>query len=293
MELRNLITFYKITKVKSFIKAAKELGYAQSTITTQIQLLEQELGVKLFERVGKNMNLTSNGLAFLEYTEKIINLTEEAKKAVSNTNIPEGTLKIGVVESLCTIKLPKILKNYHLKYPEVEIIIKVGTCQDLYNMLKNNTIDLALVLGEPIEDSDLNSYMSSKEDMLLLASPLNRLANKKNLSIRDIAKEPLILTENGCSYRNVFISMFYKENIQPKLSLEIGSIETIKTFVMSNLGITFLPAMSVNNELQGKKLVKLDLIDYKFNIRTQLLYHKNKWISAAMKAFISDLSPKQ
>ncbi|AJA46982.1 transcriptional regulator [Clostridium pasteurianum DSM 525 = ATCC 6013] len=293
MELRNLITFYKITKVKSFIKAAKELGYAQSTITTQIQLLEQELGVKLFERVGKNMNLTSNGLAFLEYAEKIINLTEEAKKAVSNTNIPEGTLKIGVVESLCTIKLPKILKNYHLKYPEVEIIIKVGTCQDLYNMLKNNTIDLALVLGEPIEDSDLNSYMSSKEDMLLLASPLNRLANKKNLSIRDIAKEPLILTENGCSYRNVFISMFYKENIQPKLSLEIGSIETIKTFVMSNLGITFLPAMSVNNELQGKKLVKLDLIDYKFNIRTQLLYHKNKWISAAMKAFISDLSPKQ
>lgn len=293
MELRNLITFYKITKVKSFIKAAKELGYAQSTITTQIQLLEQELGVKLFERVGKNMNLTSNGLAFLEYTEKIINLTEEAKKAVSNTNIPEGTLKIGVVESLCTIKLPNILKNYHLKYPEVEIIIKVGTCQDLYNMLKNNTIDLALVLGEPIEDSDLNSCISSKEDMLLLASPLNRLTNKKNLTIRDIAKEPLILTENGCSYRNVFISMFYRENIQPKLSLEIGSIETIKTFVMSNLGITFLPAMSVKNELHEKKLVKLDLIDYKFNIRTQLLYHKNKWISAAMKAFISDLSPKQ
>ncbi|WP_010233782.1 LysR family transcriptional regulator [Clostridium arbusti] len=290
MEIRNLITFSKITHVKSFIKAAKELGYAQSTITTQIQLLEQELGVKLFERVGKNMKLTSKGSTFLEYAEKIINLTKEAKEAVIDTEVPQGTLKIGVVESLCTMKLPEILESYHLKYPEVEIIIKIGTCSDLHNMLKDNLVDLVLILGEPINDSDLISCMSYKEDMALLASPLNMLINKKNLTLKDISDEPLILTENGCSYRNVFISMFYKEGLQPYLSLEVGSIETIKTFVMSNLGITLLPVMTVKNELSQKKLVTLDLINCEFNMTTQLLYHKNKWVTAAMKAFILDMN---
>ncbi|MDF2505525.1 LysR family transcriptional regulator [Clostridium sp.] len=290
MEIRNLITFSKITHVKSFIKAAKELGYAQSTITTQIQLLEQELGVKLFERVGKNMKLTSKGSTFLEYAEKIINLTKEAKEAVIDTEVPQGTLKIGVVESLCTMKLPEILESYHLKYPEVEIIIKIGTCSALHNMLKDNLVDLVLILWEPINDSDLISCMSYKEDMALLASPLNMLINKKNLTLKDISHEPLILTENGCSYRNVFISMFYKEGLQPHLSLEVGSIETIKTFVMSNLGITLLPVMTVKNELSQKKLVTLDLINCEFNMTTQLLYHKNKWVTAAMKAFILDIN---
>lgn len=289
MELRNLITFSKIAHLNSFIKAAEELGYAQSTITTQIQLLEQELGVKLFERVGRGIKLTSKGLTFLEYAEKIINLANESKEAMIDTDIPKGTLKIGIVESLCTIKLPEILKNYHMKYPDVEIIIKLGTCSDIHNMLKKNLVDLAFILGEPIDDADLISCLSYKEDMALLASPLNKLSNEKTLALKDIAHEPLILTEKGCSYRSVFEKMFYKEGLQPRLSLEVGSIETIKTFVMSNLGITLLPVMTVENELSQKQLIKLNLTDCEFNMVTQVLYHKNKWLTLAMETFILDL----
>jgi DNA-binding transcriptional LysR family regulator len=289
MELRQLITFSKITRLKSYLKAAEELGYAQSTITTQMQLLEKELGIKLFERIGRNMELTSKGLIFLEYAEKIIDLATEAKEAVRDTDIPKGILKIGIVESLCTIKLPEFLKDYHVKYPEVEVIIKLGTCSDLHNMLRNNMVDFIFTLGEQIKDSDLISCMSYKEPMALLASPENKLAPKKKLTLKDIVNEPLILTENGCSYRGAFESMFYKENLQPHLSLEIGSIETIKTFVISNLGITFLPIMTVQKELAQEKLVALDLVGCEFNMMTQILYHKNKWLTAAMNTFIESL----
>lgn len=289
MELRQLITFTKITQLNSFLKAAEDLGYAQSTITTQIQLLEKELGIKLFERIGRNMELTSKGLVFLEYAEKIINLAEEAKEAVTDTDIPKGTLKIGVVESLCTIRLPEVLKHYHMKYPEVEVIIKIGTCSDLHNMLKNNTVDLIFILGELIKDPDLLSCMCCEEEMALLASPLNELKDKKKLTLKDISGEALILTEKGCSYRGVFEGMFNKENLQPHLALEIGSIETIKTFVKNNLGITLLPAMTANNELSKGELVKLDLVGCEFNIMTQVLYHKNKWLTPAMNAFIDML----
>lgn len=289
MELRQLITFSKITQLKSFLKAAEDLGYAQSTITTQIQLLEKELGIKLFERIGRNMELTSKGLIFLEYAEKIINLADEAKSAVSDTDVPKGTLKIGVVESLCTIRLPEVLKHYHMKYPDVEVIIKIGTCSDLHNMLKNNTVDLIFILGELIKDQDLLSCMCCEEEMAVLASPLNILKDKKKLTLKDISGEALILTEKGCSYRGVFETMFSKENLQHHLSLEIGSIETIKTFVKNNLGITLLPAMTAQNELDKGELVKLDLVGCEFNIMTQVLYHKNKWLTPAMNAFIDML----
>lgn len=289
MELRNLITFSKIAHLKSFSKAAETLGYAQSTITTQIQLLEQELGTKLFERIGRSIELTKNGEVFLDYVEKIINLSNEAKEAISESDAPKGILRIGIVESLCTIRLPELLKNYRMKYPEVEVVIKLGTCTDLRNMLKNNMVDLALILGESVNDSDLVSSMSYEEPMALLASPVNKLANKKEITIRDIADESLILTEKGCSYRNAFEKMFHKVGLQPHVALEVGSIETIKTFAMSNLGITLLPVMTVKKELDQKQLIALDWVGEEFNMMTQMLYHKNKWMTPSMKAFIAEL----
>ena len=284
MELRQLITFSKITQLKSYLKAAENLGYAQSTITTQMQLLEKELGIKLFEKIGRNMELTSKGLIFLEYAEKIINLASEAKEAVADKDIPKGILKIGVVESLCTIKLPELLKDFHIKYPEVEVIIKIGTCSELINMLKNNIVDLIFTLGELIKDSNLISCMCYKEDMAILASPLNKLKDKKKLTLKDIAGESLILTEKGCSYRGVFEEMFHKEKLQPRLALEIGSIETIKSF-----GITLLPAMTVEKKKKKGALIKLDLIGLNFNMMTQILYHRSKWLTPAMNAFIEEL----
>ncbi|MGG7176396.1 LysR family transcriptional regulator [Clostridium paraputrificum] len=289
MELRQLITFSKITQMKSFIRAAEELGYAQSTITTQIQLLEKELGIKLFEKIGRKMELTSKGRIFLEYAEKIISLANEGKEAVADNDTPKGILKIGVVESLCTIKLPELLKNFHIKYPEVEVIIKIGTCRDLHNMLKSNEVDLIFTLGELIEDSDLISSMSTKESMGILASPLNKLRNKSKLKLRDLSGESFILTEKGCSYRGVLESIFHKEGLKPHLALEIGSIETIKSFVMNNLGITLLPVMTAEEELSKGNLVELDLVDLEINMMTQILYHKNKWVTPAMEAFIGDL----
>ena len=289
MEFRQLITFSKITQMKSFVKAAEELGYAQSTITTQIQLLEKELGIKLFEKIGRKMELTSKGLIFLEYAEKIISLTNEAKEAVADSDTPKGILKIGVVESLCTIKLPELLKNFHIKYPEVEVIIKIGTCTDLHNMLKSNVVDLIFTLGELIKDADLISPMCTKENMAILVSPLNKLRSKSEIKLRDLSDESFILTEKGCSYRGVLELMFHKEGLKPHLALEIGSIETIKSFVRNNLGITLLPVMTVEDELSKGNLVKLDLADSDFDIMTQILYHRNKWVTPAMNAFIEDL----
>lgn len=290
MELRNIITFCKVHYLKSFSLAAKELGYAQSTVTTQIKMLEQDLGAQLFERIGKNIELTSKGKIFLKYAEDIVELASKSQDAVNELGQPNGMLNIGVAESLCTMILNEPLKIYHEKYPNVDIVVKVATYDDLWKMIKTNAVDLVLMIGEKVNDPDLIHVMYYDESMGILASPQNKLLNKNKVKIKDLENEPLILTEKGCSYRAAFKKQFNLQGLHPRISFEIGGIEAIKKLTMSNLGITLLPYMAVKDELNDGKLKVLDVEDCKFNIMTQLLYHKNKWLSIAMKTFVEELN---
>lgn len=287
MELKNLKTFAKIAQYKSFSKTAETLGYAQSTITTQIQLLEQELGTKLFERIGRRVELTAHGTIFLQYVNKIIDLADKAKDSIDESNTPKGTLRIGVVESICTMRLPEILKTYHMKYPEVDIVIKLGFCSELRAMLKNNTVDVVFILDKEVEEEEFTSSLSLDEPMVIVAAAGNRLRHKKSLTVQDLASESLILTEQGCSYRCALESIFNKNGIQPHTLLEVGNIEAIKSFVKSNLGITLLPLMTVKKEIASQELVGLDIAECQFNMNRQILYLKKKYLTAAIQAFIS------
>lgn len=286
MELRNLITFSKIASLSSYSKAAENLGYAQSTITTQMQLLEEELGVKLIERTGRKIKLTNSGETFLKYANEIIDLVNESKEVIRSESIPKGTLKIGVIESLCTIRLPKILEIYHEKYPDVNIELKVGICSELREMLKKNIVDIIFVLDRKIDDEKLILYLNKYEPMAILCSPSNKLAKKCNVTLDDIKNESLILTEKGCSYRKEFEQILKKKSINTNLVLESGSIEAIKGFVKSNIGITLLPKMTVEKELKNKELVELTVEGCEFSMHTQILYNKKKYITSAMNAFL-------
>lgn len=293
MELRNLKTFVTIAKLGSFTQAAELLGYAQSTITSQIQVLEGELNTKLFERLGRNIFLTSHGERLLQYAEQILKLSSEAADTMDDSCFPQGTLTVGAVESLCIIRLPEILKKYHKLYPKVDIIIKLGTCSELRNLLRNNTIDVAVILDRKVIDEDFVTKISVEEPMVVLSSPRHPIANIKSIIPQDLRGESIILTERGCSYRTLFEAMINGVGAYPRSILEVGSIQAIKQFTMSDLGITLLPLIAVEKELAEKQLIKLDWKGPEFNIMTQVIYHKDKWISPALKAFLDLLEEFQ
>jgi Transcriptional regulator len=286
MDLKQLNTFISISKLQSFTQAADSLGYAQSTITTQIKLLESELGVKLFERIGKSVTLTHEGKKLLPYAKQILKLSSDAKNAITNNDTPSGTITIGAAESLCVIRLPEILKEYRRLYPQVEVSLKFGNCADFRHFLRDNIIDVAFSLGTRIISEDFISEIEFDETMLLLTSPGHPLINKEKVSPEDLADEPLILTEMGCSYRAVFENILSKFNIKPNVVLETGSVQAIKQFTMSGLGITLLPKVAVEDEIAKVRLIPLNWAGPDFGIISQVLYHKDKWLSPALKAFL-------
>ena len=287
MDLKQLKSFLMICKLQSFTQSADALGYAQSTITTQIKLLESELEVKLFERMGKNVTLTHEGKKLLPYAKQMLKLASEIKNLKSNDSDPSGILTIGAAESLCVLKLPEILKEYRKLYPKVEVSLKFGNCTDFRHFLRDNIIDVAFSLGTRIEADDFITEIVFDEEMLLLTAPGHPLIDKEVVYPKDIENEPLILTELGCSYRAVFENILRSYNIKPNMVLETGSVQAIKQFTMSGLGLTLLPRVAVKEELAQGKMVTLNWSGPDFGIVSQVLYHKDKWLSPALKAFLN------
>ena len=286
MELQQLKTFCTVAKTQSFTKASELLDYAQSSISSQIRLLEEELHVKLFERMGRKIFLTKEGENLLEYAEKILSLAKEAKEAVNGSDIPKGTLIIGAPESICVYRLPSVLQEYKRLYPEVEIILKIGTCPELFSWVRNNTIDIAVLMDQKIAADDLIIEPLREETMILISGGNHFLADQGQTKPHDLENQQLIMIEKDCCYRSQFEAQLAKANVKLASTLEIGSIETIKKCVVSGLGLSLLPQMTVEQELTAGTLRDLFWKDSNFNIFTLMVYHKDKWLAPAIKAFI-------
>jgi DNA-binding transcriptional LysR family regulator len=286
MEFRQLKTFVTVVKMLSFTKAANELGYAQSSITNQIQSLEEEFGTMLFERLGKQIKLTKDGEHLYTYAEQILKLSDEAKDLISSSLMPKGSLTIGTAESLCTHRLPEVFKTFRARYPNVEINIRLDACSDYRTHLRKNTIDIVFFLDVPLNESDLVTHILFEEPMVVIAALNHPLTKKTQVMPHDINGQALVLTDLGCSYRRIFESILAQAGAKPSSVLAFSSNEVIKKFVGDGWGIGFLPQVTVKQELTTQQLIALPWAGPPFNIKTQLIYHKDKWISPALRAFI-------
>lgn len=285
MEIRNLKTFIQVCENNSFSKAAIHLGYTQSTITAQINQLENELGVPLFDRRGKTFQINEKGKELLDYANKIVALSEEAAFAITDNDIPEGTLRIGVIESIGSYVLPDILEKYMLSYPQVKIEVITAKTLVIMDYLKRNLVDLILTLDDMLYNPDWQLSFAQKEPIVFLCSPSHPFARKKDLPFSTVLKEKFILTEKRCNYRLAFEKYCESQNILPQSSLEIGNTATILNFTEKNIGLTFLPEVTTKQMLEKGRLAVFSIKDLELNMYIQLYHKKNRWCSPAIKAF--------
>ncbi len=313
MEIRNIVTFLKVAELQSFTNAARQLGYSQAAVTIQIQQLEQELGTQLFNRIGKHVDLTESGEQFIPYATKVIKAADDAKAFMHHSIEPEGELRLLSISSLSTGVLTPILMEFKELCPRVRTSLQISDyMSDLLNMVRKNDVDLLYFIDKRIDVPEWVKVAERPEPIVFVASVENPLVSAGKVTIERIIKEPFIQTTQSSSYTYDLEQLLKKNDagqhtylkdsyeLEPLLAeqytnlrpfLQTGSTEVIIKLLRGNAGVSFLPQYVIQEYIDAGELAIIDT-DYPTPyIWSQLVHHKNKWITPQMKIFI-DLMQK-
>lgn len=281
IEINELKIFLSVSRQGSISRAAAELNYVQSNVTARIKQLEERLGTSLFHRKSKGVCLTASGYLLLDYAERIIRLTREAEEALSDQHRPHGPLAIGSMETTAAVRLPALLADFHLSYPDVELSLITGPSETSLRRLLNFQLDGALVAGEVSHDA-LIAERVFEEELVIVAPPESNPLEKANLKI--------LVFRPGCSYRAQLETWLRKTGRQAYRIIEFGSIEGIIGCVAAGMGISLLPR-SVVDQPQHLRNCSLHSVPAEFSkMTTWFVRRRNEKSSRALQAFQDKLS---
>ncbi|MGG4268583.1 LysR family transcriptional regulator [Peribacillus simplex] len=285
MDIKQLITFKTAAENLNFTRTARILNFAQSSVTAQIKALEVEIGKPLFERLGKRLILTEAGHQFKQYADKMIRLSEKAIMAVNGEEELTGTLTIGAQESQCTYRLPPILKEFKAEFPNVKLVFKPAHSDEkVRTQINEGLLDVAFIMDVSKSEGSLRIEQLIQEELKMVASPNHP---KSEFSPFDLRHETLLLTETGCSYRNIFEDSFNSVGVYPLDIIEFGNIEAIKQCVIAGLGVALLPEMVVKNDIKEGRMKELAWQATTSSLFTHIAWHKDKWMTPPLEAFIN------
>ncbi|HEX3437120.1 MAG TPA: LysR family transcriptional regulator [Pseudacidobacterium sp.] len=292
MEVRQLQIFCILAEELNFTRTAERVHTVQSNVTTQIKALEEELGTPLFDRLAKRVVLTEAGRIFLPYAQKALVSMNEGYYAVRHGSEPAGSLRIGAPESVLAYRLPEVLQEFRKRYPKVELAFRPYWDESIVNALESGKLDMAIRMVDAVSHSQCASVRLRTEKVHLIAHPEHVLAAKRVVEPEDIAGQGLLLTEAGCAYRKKLDELLAVRQIKPASITEFSSVEAVKQCARAGMGIGLLPEIVVAAELSGNQLKSLNWAGPDINIATHIVWHKDKWPSAGMQAFLDVLKEK-
>jgi DNA-binding transcriptional LysR family regulator len=292
MEVRQLQIFCVLADELNFTRTAERVRTVQSNVTTQIKALEEELGTPLFDRLAKRVMLTEAGRRFLPYAEKALTAMLEGHFAVQNGTKPSGPLRIGAPESVLAYRLPEVLQAFRKRYPQVELIFRPHWDESLMSALEGGRLDMAIRMSDTVDHAQCASVRLRTEKVYLLAHPEHPLAAKQAVLPEDLAGQMLLLTETGCGYRKKLDELLVASKVRAGNVTEFSSVEAIKQCATAGMGIGLLPEIVVATEMKAGQLKSLRWVGADLDIATHIVWHKDKWLSPGMLAFLEILREK-
>ncbi|MCD8122548.1 MAG: LysR family transcriptional regulator [Clostridiales bacterium] len=286
MEIREIQTFLLAARLESFSRAARELGYSQAAVTIQIRNLEKELDARLFDRIGRKTVLTHTGQIFYGHALTISRELSAAKSDIARKSELTGSLSLGAIDSVCTNIFPELLEAYHRSYPAVTIRIVPDSPAILLDELAKNSLDLVYLLDQRVYDPKFKKVIEEPEEMIFVTAASHPAAKRESLTLDEVISWPFILTEKNASYRFALDQYLTATGRSLKPFLETRNTELIVKLLKSGSAISFLPRFTVQQEIAAGNLVGLSVSDYHLRAWRQVLYHKDKWITREMTAFI-------
>ena len=290
MELFQLRSFLKVAEESSVTRAADALFLTQPAVTQHIQALERELGVPLFDRTGRGVQLTAAGTALREHARQSLAILDETRSVIADLELGKsGRLVLGAGVTTSIFQLPKWLGRYRERSPGVDVVVRTGRSREVVAFTLNREIDLGLVTS-PVEHPDINVTGLYDEEIVLVA-PGWSSHSRTEIALDQLGNEPMILFPKGSGFRDYLDSALATAGILTNVKMETDSVEAIKSFVAVGLGLSFLPFTAVRAEMEAGSLTRVQVPDLSALVRTTYLIHrKGRYLSRTAKDFVAVLT---
>lgn len=281
MELRHLRYFEAVARHSHVTRAAAELHIAQPALSKQISQLERELGITLFDRVGRSLRLTEAGEALLPYARAILAQVEEARAAMAErVGLKAGRVSIGAPPTVGAHLLPPLLATFHQRYPGITLRLHEAGIQSLLDLLEAGLTDLAVV-ALPVSDELLTVTPLLNEPLVLIVSPSHPLAGRSDVTMAELRNERWILSPASYELREATLKACREAGFNPQTVMEGGETETLVRFVAAGLGIALVPALAVAS---FHHVVSLTIRDQNLTRSLGLVWRSDRTASPAARA---------
>lgn len=278
MDAGDLKIFQAVAREGSISKAALSLNYVQSNVTTRIKQLEKQLQVPLFHRSNRGMSLTPAGENLLGYADRILQLLHEAEQAAQEGNPPNGTLRLGAIETAASSFLTPLLAEYRSCYPEVQHSLVTGGTHELNQKVIQHELHGALIYG-PIDHPELNYIKVYDEELVLIAEPGIH-------EMHALLSRPMLFFEIGCTHRAQAESFLKDQGIPTLNVMEYGTLDTILHGVSAGLGVSLLPRSSVTKAEARGEIAVMALPDPYCRLEVGFVYSRSEHISSALSVLV-------
>ncbi|AFY72254.1 transcriptional regulator [Synechococcus sp. PCC 7502] len=281
----------------SFKRAADSLYVSQPAVSLQVQHLERQLDVPLFDRGGRRAQLTEAGRLLLSYGDRILNLCQETCRAVEDLqNLNGGTLIVGASQTTGTYLMPRMIGMFRKRYPDVSVQLHVHSTRRTAWSVANGQVDLAIIGGEvPAELQDLLTITPYAEDELALVIPSSHpLANLGTLPREELYRLKFITLDSQSTIRKVIDQVLGKNGVdlrQLSIEMELNSIEAIKNAVQAGLGAAFLSLTAIEKELQMGVIQRVAIEGIEIKRMLCQIRNPNRYLSKATEAFCGEILP--
>ncbi|MFH0785867.1 MAG: LysR family transcriptional regulator [Pseudomonadota bacterium] len=286
MELRNVKTFASVAGLMSFRRAAKVLNYAPSTVSAQVQTLEEEMQLKLFDRLKNGIHLTEAGKRFLPFAIKLLELAQESVSAAAGEYNQKGILTIRMPETLAAYRFPALLPLFRKDYPTVGMRLRGSSTHDVQRHLEAG-LDLAFLVGEtrPAENCFIERIGS--EELALAGNVADWGVGSVEIEASDFSGRLMLCASSDSSSRTVMERFLNQRGFPGNVWIDFSSLTALKKSLETTPGgCALLPRVALKEELESGTLSELVLQGVPSELPVNMLWHREKWISPALMVFM-------
>ena len=280
---RHLRVFYEVCKHMNMTKASKELFVSQPAISKTIHDIEQDYGVKLFERWNKQLYLTPEGATLYEYSKQAVNLLDAIDKSMQARN-GKDIIRVGASITIGTSILGEIAADFCAEHPSVKIEALVDSTPVIEQALLQGQIDLSFVEGR-LASPEIKSETVGCTDIVLVVGRTHELYGQEGITLEDLSGRDCIVREKGSRTREKFSMEMERNNIRWNPAWECHNTQAIKNAVDAGLGIGVLSKLSVRKRLESGRFRALNVFDKPLELYIRMAYAENKYFSQNLTAF--------